>query len=381
MLATIKVVAKDYHGNSVILRALCDSGCQINLITTDAVQTLRLRKTPSQLKILGLGGIQAAKGKAEMLIKSTIDANECLNLFVTPKLLGQLPQAPVETANWPDIRRLQLADKTFSVPGKIDMILGAEFYSKIVRNGIKHFKDGPTAQNTSFGWIIFGQVNIPICHIAISAAAEADDSDLSQALTRYWAMEDTPTRHYRSSEEQLCEDIFTNTIKRDQTGRFIATIPMQPNASSVIGSRQLALGRLRQMHRRFDKFPELRIKYVEFMKEYESLGHMSLVHSRERSNPNAVYIPHHAADTAKFRVVFDGSCKNKGSPSPNDNQLNGERLHVIYHYLSHNSAMGKLLFALTLPKCIGKFSYHLSNETHSEFYGVLHPTNQSVNIV
>lgn len=53
---------------------------------------------------------------------------------------------------------------------------------------------------------------------------------------------------------------------------------------------------------------------------------MSLVPKSELNNPNAVYIPHHAAGTQKFRVVFDGSCKNKDSPSPNDNQLNGERL-------------------------------------------------------
>lgn len=159
MLATIHVVAKDYRGNPVILRALCDSGCQINLITPDAVQRLRLKKTPIQAQILGLGGTQAPKSRVCLDLSSTIDANIStqLDLYVQTKFLGALPQASVDTTAWPDIQELPLADKTFHRPGQIDLVLGAQFYSQIVKEGVKHFVDGPTAQNTTFGWIVFGK--------------------------------------------------------------------------------------------------------------------------------------------------------------------------------------------------------------------------------
>lgn len=351
MLATIIVVAKDHQGNNVALRALCDSGCQINLITTDAAQKLRLRKKITQTKIIGLGGIQSSKGKVEFKINSATnpDCTVQLTMYVSSKLVGPLPQLPVDLSAWPNIRRLPLADQNFDQPGPIDMILGAQFYSQIVQTGLRRFPDGPTAQNTSFGWIMIGQINIPVCEIAISASGVAND-ELMSGLTRFWEMENATTRHYRTPEEQTCEDIFVSTVKRDSTGRFTASIPMQPDPPKVIGSRQLALGRLRQMHKRFERGLIIKANYIKFMKEYEELGHMSLVPARELRNENAAYIPHHAANSEKFRVVFDGSCKLKDHSSPNDIQLNGERLQKDLTFIIARFRLGKVALCADIAK-------------------------------
>lgn len=314
-------------GNKVILRGLCDSGCQINLITTNAVQRLRLKKFSTQTKILGLGGAKSSKGLVHFPISSRINesVSNQLDLYVQSKLVGPLPQSAVDVAQWPEINQLPLADKGFHQTGPIDLILGAQFYSQIIKAEVKHFEDGPIAQNTTYGWIVFGKTNMPICQFGIAATSIADD-ELMRALTRFWELENAPMRHHRTTEEQRCEDIFISSTKRDASGRYTANIPLQQSSLAVTGSRQLALGRLTQMHKRFDRDSKLRDNYVKFMQEYEQLGHMSLVPARELKNPRAVYIPHHAAGTEKFRVVFDGSCKMKDSPSPNDLQLNGERL-------------------------------------------------------
>lgn len=146
------------------MRALCDSGCQINLITTDAVQKLRLRKIPTQVKILGLGGTQASTGIVNLEVSSPLDEKVTtqLEMYAHTRLLGPLPQTSVDASAWPDIWQLTLADRTFHRSGPIDMVLGAQFYSQIVKDGVKHFSDGPTAQNTTFGWIIFGKIHLPI---------------------------------------------------------------------------------------------------------------------------------------------------------------------------------------------------------------------------
>ncbi|XP_055309264.1 uncharacterized protein LOC129573093 [Sitodiplosis mosellana] len=338
-------------GNKVMLRALCDSGCQINLVSSDTAQRLRLKKAYSQLQILGLGGIQEAKGKVELQLESPFNAqvNVSVECYVTTRLLGILPQSAVDVEEWPDIKKLKLADEGFHLPGQVDLILGAEFYSHIVKNGVRHFKDGPTAQNTSFGWIVFGQIGLPKCHIAVANPLIADD-EVMKLLTRFWNLESVPTRHFQTEEEQKCEDIFTKTTTRDHTGRFCARIPMIDDPPEVIGSRLLALGRLRQMHKRFDRDPSLRENYVKFLAEYESLGHMELVPKRERVYKSAVYIPHHAAGTSKFRVVFDGSCKNKGSPSPNDIQLNGERLQPDLTTIIMRFRFGKIALCADIAK-------------------------------
>lgn len=62
------------------------------------------------------------------------------------------------------------------------------------------------------------------------------------------------------------------------------------------------------------------------MREYDELGHMKLVPAGEERSAKAIYIPHHAPGTSKFRTVFDGSCKLANGVSINDTQLNGEKI-------------------------------------------------------
>ncbi|GFW06759.1 DUF1758 domain-containing protein [Trichonephila clavipes] len=68
------------------------------------------------------------------------------------------------------------------------------------------------------------------------------------------------------------------------------------------------------MERKFKNNPDFEKQYKEFMNEYESLGHMSLVNSRSHTSKDQNFLPHHAVIkpsslTTKLRVVFDASCK------------------------------------------------------------------------
>lgn len=104
------------------------------------------------------------------------------------------------------------------------------------------------------------------------------------------------------------------------------------------------------MHKRFDRDPILQANYIKFMQEYKNLEHMSLVPARELHNENAVYIPHHAAGTEKFRVVFDGSCKLKDHQSPNDIQLNGERLQKDLTFIIARFRLGQVALCADIAK-------------------------------
>ncbi|XP_062704324.1 uncharacterized protein LOC134286689 [Aedes albopictus] len=77
------------------------------------------------------------------------------------------------------------------------------------------------------------------------------------------------------------------------------------------------------MEQRFQKDPELKKLYVEFINEYKSLNHCEPI-DESQDPPNLVkyYLPHHAvlkpsSSSTKLRVVFDASPKAKG-PSLND---------------------------------------------------------------
>lgn len=311
------------------------------------VQILRLKKQSTQIQISSLGKTASAKGLITLQINSnTLNDNtiESINAYIVPKLMSKLPASTLIRNKWPHIKKIQLADPQFNIPGRIDMLLGADFYAKIIRNGIKRNKDGPTAQKTTFGWIIFGAITSNQYEAHVSNNITIDNHELMQLLSKFWDVEKIPEKHFRTVEEEKCEQIFINNVKISNSGHYTVKIPIIDNPPKVIDSRKLAFIRLQQVEKRFDREPEVKRKYVNFMREYESLNHMERVPQHELNNPHAIYIPHHAVRTEKFRTVFDASCKVKDGVSLNDIQLNGEKLQddlivIIMRFRTHRIAL------------------------------------------
>lgn len=140
-----------------MLRCLCDMGSQINLITGDIAQMLKLKKQPTAIEINGLTGTKASNSLVNISIKSNDNkVEENLNAYVLKKIINKMPTKRLNIEEWPHIKSLKLADREFFIPNEIDMLVGAEFYSKIIKNGIVKRDGAPTAQKTTFGWIVFG---------------------------------------------------------------------------------------------------------------------------------------------------------------------------------------------------------------------------------
>lgn len=85
--------------------------------------------------------------------------------------------------------------------------------------------------------------------------------------------------------------------------------------------------------------------YLQFLQEYESLGHMSKVEEHEENDEEANYLSHHAvtkltSTTTKVRVVFDASCKTSSGKSLNDILLVGPTIqntlfNIIIRFRQH----------------------------------------------
>ncbi|KAI5646806.1 pao retrotransposon peptidase domain-containing protein [Phthorimaea operculella] len=83
------------------------------------------------------------------------------------------------------------------------------------------------------------------------------------------------------------------------------------------------------MERKMRRDPALRQKYIEFMREYIQLGHMS-VSSLDWRCVEHYYIPHLAvlkSPEAKIRVVFDGSAPTSNGVSVNQCLHAGPKLN------------------------------------------------------
>lgn len=208
-----------------------------------------------------------------------------------------------------------------------------------MKSGLKRGNIGePIAQCTKIGWIVYGRTGMTprqesmtqfrekmkVLHIATTSVASMDErTDL--LLEKFWQMEQVQKNKLRSKEEQFCEDHFMENTRRDESGRYVVRIPINPDAPKLGESRHIALRRFLQMEQRFINSPELKRQYTQFMNEYLDLGHMREAPPLQ-DGASHYYIPHHAAGTKKFRVVFDGSSKTKSGVTFNDIQMTGEKL-------------------------------------------------------
>nr|XP_049703740.1 uncharacterized protein LOC110383544 [Helicoverpa armigera] len=354
LLATAKVKVCRSNGFKQLIRALLDQGSQASFVSESTVQLLGLARKPMSGWVSGLGdGRMRIKNTVSLRLESRHNpANYVIvNAYVLHTLTSLLPSTNVSTSEWADIDNLPLADPTYATPGNIDILLGAEVYSEILRDGVmKHPDCNIIAQNTVFGWILSGQVSRGSRTLAkdnlISMHVQVKEDEL---LKRFWEMEDEPNliRKEMTNSEKECEELFDSTTVRDNEGRFIVRLPFATKEPKCQfgNTEERAIKRLEYLERKLSKDSKLREEYNKVMREYLSMNHMRRVNESELQESKAVYLPHHAVvredkDTTKVRVVFDASSKGDNNISLNDELLVGPRLqpdlrHILMRWRQH----------------------------------------------
>ncbi|XP_052742658.1 uncharacterized protein LOC128198927 [Bicyclus anynana] len=347
LLATALVKVQVRNNYSIIVRALLDQGSQASFITEATVQLLKLNKIYTESNVIGLGGDQQGSvvSKAVVLLKLQSLQDPSYNITVKAHVLKRLtsflPEKQVVLQAWEELSKLKLADPLFHAPNKIDILLGADVYGQVLINGILKGPPGyPMAQNTTLGWIVSGQVgnsNISssqtCCTSIISMHTEISERDL---LQKFWEIEAEPKENKKrllTEEEIKCEEMFKNTTKRDENGRYIVKLPFKSsNPPCKYGnSKEIALKRFDMLEKRLSKNKKLQKEYSNVIQDYLDLGHLEVVPNNEEDEPEAVYLPHHCVireekDTTKVRVVYDASCRDKNGESLNSNLMIGPTL-------------------------------------------------------
>lgn len=230
------------------------------------------------------------------------------------------------------LKNLKLADPTFHEGGTVDMILGASiFWPALLQNQISADSYFPTLQETIFGWIVGGccTENLEVSPIVptLTFTAFEKQSVIDANLQKFWEIEDGDFQESRS-EVSSCEKIFCETLRDAEDGKFIVQLPLKEHPIVLGNSKSIALKKLFDLERKLDQNEKFRTLYSDFMREYISLNHMSLVPEGEEDTNPAYYIPHlgvlrEGSLTTKLRVVFNASSKT----SPNNKSLN-DILHV-----------------------------------------------------
>ncbi|XP_032589276.1 uncharacterized protein LOC116804701 [Drosophila mojavensis] len=327
LLATAVVKIKDQSGSYHLARALLDSGSQVNFITEELAKQLKLERQRSGTQLLGIANCQSSvRHSVQTSIASRTDDLETRRDFgVLRSISSYQPEKHTEEIKVPE--NVQLADPQFQKPQRIDLLLGADIFFDILREGkIKGPDDSPTLQLTAFGWIVSGR-----CRTLNAATSSStfisvvnDDTAIDSIVAN--------SGSWKKSQIQLIRICIpqSNNCARSHLWRLFAKLPRVVSVSLPFKSSPHCLGtsyetakrRFLALERRMSKQEDIRPMYIDFMKEYLALGHMSPTDNRIPREPH-YFIPYqsvlrpHSAST-KLRVLFDASSKSSSQLSLND---------------------------------------------------------------
>ncbi|XP_036347402.1 uncharacterized protein LOC118756766, partial [Rhagoletis pomonella] len=285
ILATALVQIKDATGPYRIGRALLDSCSQVNFISDEFAQTLRLPRKRSNLEIRSIGESQTqVKHRTSTTIKSRFVELELPLGFCVTSHIAYHPESEIDISSWNLPKNTLLADENFNKSRRIDLLLGTEAFFDI---------------------------------LSVGYALSLDES-INQNVERLWRIEDvrTPADTY-TPEQRKCEEIFITTVRRQNDGRIVVRLPFKDNPCLLGRSYETARRRFEALERRLSRTPDIKRQYIDFMVEFQRLGHMSL--------PNST--------STKLRVVFDASCQTTSQKSLNDLLMVGPTIQLELYTL------------------------------------------------
>ncbi|CAI6360469.1 unnamed protein product [Macrosiphum euphorbiae] len=332
LLGTAVVHVRDRYGCMQPVRALIDSGSQISIMSVPCVERLGLKCNKWTVPLTGVSGaaVLQVKGRVECLLTPRYNDEHSIKLtaWVLPKITSDLPsqQLPPQLVN--KFSHLALADPQFDCTAPVELLLGADVYSRVM-DGKRVLLDPslPAAYGSIFGWIVIGpvpEVEPDTCrsHVAVTLSVSLEDM-----VHRFWQVEEPDTAPATFHDEGQCEAVYSAERYRDITGRYVVPMPFKPLHRDELfpGSRQIAIRRFQNLERKLQADEGLYAAYKEFMLDYESLGHMTVA-----DEVGTYYIPHHPVFNAarKIRVVFDASAKASSHLSLNQCLHTGPKLQL-----------------------------------------------------
>ncbi|XP_024892483.1 uncharacterized protein LOC112467847 [Temnothorax curvispinosus] len=334
MKAQVRIA--DRFGAFHTVRALVDQGSEASFASESLAQRLRLQRVATKVRVFGIGGEQTGVARGALnieILPATGSSRISIHALILPRLTAYAGATEVGAKTWAHLTGLTLADSEYTSNEPIELLLGAEVFSNILQEGVR--RGGPrepVAQETSLGWLISGIADTAAQTVRATVHHCASNDKLTKMVRLFWEQEELPRAAAPlTPDEQACEDLFLNAHSRSSDGRYTMRLPLRSSLPDLSGTRHNAVRSLFRMEARFQRDVDLQQQYVQFIREYESLQHMTSVANHQDAPRRVCYVPHHgvlkaASTTTKLRVVFNGSSSLPSGESLNDHLLVGLNL-------------------------------------------------------
>ncbi len=301
---------------SIPVRVLFDTGSQRSYITNSTQAKLKLEPVRKETLYLNTFGDNKCKRQSCEVYKFNIESrngSEKIELSGINFPIICSPLNSMVNTNYAHLEGLELAD--FGDDDKdntIDILIGADHYWDVVTGDVVKGESGPTAVSSKPGWLLSGR---------IPKSVESQDPTVSNLIL---AGESYNTSRYFTDTVPKTEDKIVDSLKRfwetesigihdcqpgcNDDDKFICDIRFTRNRYEVrlpwkeenpdIGTDyELCYNRLRSLHQRLTKQPDLLREYDKGIQEQLTLGVIERVPDRSEDNNesecNVHYFPHH----------------------------------------------------------------------------------------
>ena len=338
--AMVNLVSRD---TIVPVRVLVDSGSDQSYIREEIVQSLGMEtKGAAKTMTILMHGGQARNTRVKRASFQLLARNQKTNIafhaWSVPTVCSPPERAAVNLERYPHLKGLPLADTDPRSGATIDILLGADQWSRIMKGGIrKGSPSSPMALNSVFGWLLSGPTGVEQPHSCKASTHHAttkileDDSNL--LLKKFWDLESIGIIEEKmgpSVEEEYVVQQFKDKVKFDGQ-RYEVSLPWKKNCPKLTSNREISLKRLTKVEARLKKQPEQAQMYRDSINQYFNDGHARLLTVEDEQASKIHYLPHHPVfrkekSTTKCRAVFDAATKTPEGVSLNDCLLPGPAL-------------------------------------------------------
>ncbi|GBN21007.1 hypothetical protein AVEN_204555-1, partial [Araneus ventricosus] len=145
-------------------------------------------------------------------------------------------------------------------------------------------------------------------------------------------------------EEEAAKDHFERSVKRDNEGRYIVSLPWIHDHPPLPDGRKIAERRLNSCIKALERAEKL-VDYDDVFQDWQKEGIIEEVDPMQEIKQGQHFLPHHPVfkenSTTKVRPVFDGSAKERNTPSINDCLEKGPNLVELIPSLMNRFRVGK----------------------------------------
>ncbi|UYV72960.1 hypothetical protein LAZ67_10001276 [Cordylochernes scorpioides] len=313
----------------------------------DALGLKRVQQVTLTHNLFGGGEIRQKKHNVYKVNVSSLN-NEYMDdlKFLDQEVIcGHISQVQDHTIlNELKARGINLTDVYQGEERPIHMLIGSDLLSSILTGRMKILQSGVVATETKLGWTVMGPAigndMEDSCLIVTSLHVNSFDIHDLWKLDVLGIMDAAETKS-RKDLIEASNTHFKETVKRDESGRYIVSLPWIAGHPPVPVNRRTTENRLLTTTRNVQG----KMLYEKYDTIFEEWKKEKIIEEVEDKWEECNYLPHRPvlkdSNTTPIRPVFDASCKKKGVPSLNQCLEKGDNLIELIPDLLLRFRLGK----------------------------------------